>query len=378
LYLYFPIRQLLDPTFYKQVLRDNYVYQSLPASIAKQLATNFSEDRCIHNPLNNDCPLGGNPAFTNPNIQLLLLDQEAWKTILSSLIDPAWLQVQTENLIDQVFFILLDSPDPANTNLKISLQEVKHRLAGPQGTQAFLEIIESQNPCDFDQLLGLAQLGLGLPADIETLLCRPPAYIIESLTPTITTLIAGMVDLVPDYLTFSLPIDRISNPSAGEALDPQQPDIPQFIAYLRWAQTVIALSPLIPLFLITLVTIFAVRSVKDLLLWWGSTFLAAGLISLLLVFFSYLTLDWSAAQLIPGTYADSLEFSSIVVGLDLTELFIDFGERLIITVLIPSIVVTSLGLLGLAGFFLLNRRTTGRGEEQVTMPESSAGGIEPG
>ena len=143
LFTYFPTRQLLNPDFYKQVLIDKNVYHNLPESIAKQLATSITEEKCDPITEEQDCT----PASSsNTPVYLLLLNQDQWETIISEIVNPVWLQTQTESILDQFFYILLDSPDPLNTNLEFSLQEVKRRLAGPEGTQALIQILEAQNP----------------------------------------------------------------------------------------------------------------------------------------------------------------------------------------------------------------------------------------
>lgn len=367
---YFPAKQLLDPNFYKKVLLENNVYQNLPGSISRQLANNLTEDRCLNNPDTDACSTGGNLPAADRQIPLLILDQAGWENILSSLIDPAYLQTEMESLLDQFFYILLDSPDPINTRLSISLQSVKHRLAGPEGTQAFLQLIKAQEPCSLEQLLGLVQASLGQPAEIETLLCQPPADVLETLTPAINSFLAGAVDLAPDQLTFSLPIESTNDLVSGREAVPGQPAIPDSIRYLRWTADTIYLSPLLPLFLLLLVTIFAVRSIKDLLAWWGSSFLAAGLISLLLLFISLLAVDWAIAQLMPAVLDESLELLSMLSGTRFAELFSDLGERLVMTVLVPASVSTTLGILALCGYFLLKRRGRSNSEQGMILPDS--------
>jgi hypothetical protein len=367
LFTYFPTRQLLNPDFYKQILIDKNVYHNLPDSIAKQLATSITEERCDPNTEEQDCT----PASSsNTPVYLFLLNQDQWETIISEIVNPAWLQTQTESILDRFFYILLDSPDPVNTNLEFSLQEVKRRLAGPEGTQAFIQILEAQNPCSIDQLLGLVQLGLGMPTEIESLLCQPPDYILDSLTPTISTFLSSMVDLIPDQLTYYLPFGQLDEQSSGKPLDQMQPIVPEFISNLRRANNFITWSPLVPLFLLSLVTIFAVRSIKDLFLWWGSTFLIAGLISLSILLFSNLAVDWAVTQILPDELYESFGLLTIIISLGFGEIINILGERVLLTVLIPASVITFIGLMGLVGFVLLNQRLKKPEIQPVTASES--------
>jgi hypothetical protein len=80
---FFPTRQILNPDFYKQTLADQEIYQRLPGVIAQQLASSISQDG------------GESRLLENPSVDILILEQEEWESILTDLIDPGWLQLQT-------------------------------------------------------------------------------------------------------------------------------------------------------------------------------------------------------------------------------------------------------------------------------------------
>ena len=117
IFSFFPTKKLLDPDFYKTALEDIGIYERLPETIAQQLASNLSQ---------------GVTGAESP-VYLLLLSQQEWESILTGLINPAWLQTQTESILDQFFGVLLDSPDPLNTPINISILELKNNLAGGEG-----------------------------------------------------------------------------------------------------------------------------------------------------------------------------------------------------------------------------------------------------
>ncbi len=118
IFTFFPSRKLLSPDFYKQALEDVRIYQRLPESIAQLLATNFTQNS------------EESSVIENPPVYLLTLDQEEWESILIDLVNPTWLQTQSEEILDQFFNILLISPDPLNTPIEVSLLDVKNRLGG--------------------------------------------------------------------------------------------------------------------------------------------------------------------------------------------------------------------------------------------------------
>ena len=353
---FFPARQLLNPDFYKQTLADQGIYDRLPEYIAKQLAADISTGICFENPELPSCKTEEGSSSTNDlPIYFLILDQEEWESILTTIIEPAWLQTQTEHIIDQFFDVLLTSEDPANTPILVSLVELKSRLAGPEGTQALLLILNAQPSCTVEQLLGLLQLGLGLPTNIETLLCRPPEYVLSELTPVIEIFLSGAVDLVPDQLSLSLPESAIASPQPGN-LQVSRGSIPKPIQVLRATRSVISISPLLSLLLISLVTIIVVRSVRDLLLWWGISFLAAGMITMFMALILLPAMNWTVAQLLPDQVETWLGISNLLDELGMWDMLNELTGRLLNSILIPAGVVSLIGLLLLLGLLLLKDR----------------------
>jgi hypothetical protein len=350
---FFPTRQILNPDFYKQTLADEQIYQNLPRVIAQQLASSITQDG------------EGSSLTDNPSINFLILSQEEWESIIIDLLDPNWLQTQTENIIDQFFDILLISPDPVNTPIVISLKEVKSRLAGPEGTQAFQHILEAQPPCSVNQLLGLLQLGLGLPASIDTLLCRPPDYIISELTSIAESFLSSAVDQVPDQVTVELPEKLLESSVSGSSLDPNQGVIPDTIRNLRRINTTILWSPVIPLVFLFLITILAVRSLNDFLLWWGGSLLAAGLISLIFSLSLFPATNWAFSRLIPHESGTYFGLTNILIQLGVGDLSRELASRLVMSVVIPASVITIIGFSLLLAFYLLARSSSTAGLGQI-------------
>lgn len=355
---FFPARQLLNPDFYKQTLADQGIYDRLPEYLAEQLAAEISPGICFENPELPRCKTEeGSSSKNDLPIYLLILDQEEWESILTTIIEPAWLQTQTENIIDQFFDVLLTSEDPVNTPILISLVELKSRLAGPEGTQALLLILNAQPSCTVEQLLGLLQLGLGLPTNLETLLCRPPEYVLSELIPVIEIFLSGAVDLVPDQLSLSLPESVIASPQSGNFQVSRAP-IPKPIQVLRATRSVISISPLLPLLLISLVTIIVVRSVRDLLLWWGISFLAAGMITLFMALILLPAMNWTVAQLLPDQVETWLGITNLLDELGMWDVLNELTGRVLNSILIPAGVVSLIGLLLLLGLLFLQDRTS--------------------
>lgn len=343
IFTFFPSRKLLSPDFYKQALEDVRIYQRLPESIAQLLATNFTQNS------------EESSLIENPPVYLLILDQEEWESILIDLINPAWLQTQSENILDQFFNILLISPDPVNTPIEVSLLEVKNRLGGPEGIQAFNQILKAQDACSVNQLMGLLQLGLGLETSIDSLLCRPPDYIITELNPVVESFLSAAVAQVPDQLFFNLPLSMLDSSPGVNPANLNQGEIPAPIRTLRRTNTLISWGLLLPLLLIIMMTIFAVRSLRDLLHWWGGTFLTAGLISLTLSLSLFPIVNWGFNNLIPSKTSNNFELTTLLVQLGIGDLSRELSNTLIMSVVIPASVLAIIGFALLLGSYLLSQ-----------------------
>jgi hypothetical protein len=346
IFAFFPTRKLLNPNFYKSALENVGFYERLPESIAQQLAVNLTQ----------------RGSDTSSPVVLLLLNQQEWETILTGLINPSWLQTQTENILDQFFDILLVSPDPLNTPINVSILEIKNSLAGGEGVLAFNQILNAQQDCSLDQVMGLLQLGLGMQPQIDTLLCRPPDYIITELNPIVQSLLSAAVTQVPDEVSFTLLTAMQLSSSAGSPQELSPGELPEFISSLRRTNTMISRSPLLPITFLLLLSIFAVRSLRDMLRWWGSVFLTAGGISLIILLILYLTMDWSLGRLVPipiSVYG----LPPLLVQMGLVEFSQELVTNLALSMVIPAGTLTVLGILLLLGTYLLPK------DKQSSIPQ---------
>jgi hypothetical protein len=361
LLLYFPTKQLLNPDFYKQSLVNHQIYQRLPEYIAQSLATGMTQDLCSQNPDSPDCingesPISGVTPNDRPPIYFLILNQQDWETILTDLIDPSWIQMQTESVIDQIFHILLISPDPLNTPIDISLENVKANLAGEGATEAFLKILDAQPTCSLDQVLGLLNLGLGLPSTIDTILCRPPDYVISELTPVIQSFLISVANLIPDQVSIN-PLDTFLNTSSIETSPSlSTTPLPYQIQTLRLSNKAISLSPLVPFFLISLVTLIAVRSLRDFLIWWGSSLLSSGLFALLLSISILPIRNWALVQILPSDRNAFMGIPGFLLDLGFDDLIREMTSQLLSSIVIPAGLISLIGLLMLLGLVFLKNR----------------------
>jgi hypothetical protein len=225
-------------------------------------------------------------------------------------------------------------------------------------------------------LLGLLQLGLGLPTSIDTLLCRPPEYIVSELTSAVEWFLSGVVDQVPDQANISLPETLLDTSTSGSSIDPNHDPIPDIIQDVRRVNTMTIWSPVIPLIFLFLISVLAVRSLNDFLLWWGGSLLAAGLMSLILSLSLYPTTNWAFNKLIPRASGSYYGLSNILIQLGVADLSRELGSRLAMSVVIPAVVVTTIGFSLLLAFYLLARSSPPTDAVQINSAHPSPDEIE--
>ncbi len=338
-YTYFPIGKLLNPSFYQQSLKQVGIYERLPASIASLLAERIS-------PTSDSSDSG---------ISLMILSEAEWESILVDLIDPEWIHSQSDQVIEQVFDILLISEDPLNKPVEISVSEIKENVAGQAGVQAISQIIAAQPPCSLDQLLGLVQAGLGMESALGSLLCRPPEFILSEIDPLVESLLSTAVAQVPDQISFYIPFPQTGQQEDRIQGSQSEVTLPEPVRILRQVNTINRLSPLLPLFLLSLLTLFAVRSIKDLTAWWGGSFLAAGSISLVSVLFIRPSANWLLSSYMPLGLIQNISLPDFLVQIGITDLYQELTNQLLLSIILPASIMTAVGIVLLGVYYLLSR-----------------------
>jgi hypothetical protein len=249
---------LLNSEAYKIALIEEDIYSRLPGFVVQQIQHGIMDDSSLdsHDQFDGD---SGPPAY------LRILSDDDWEYLIATLLEPEWLQTTVESVLDQVFDNLNSDAPPEP--ISISLVELKTKfegpVGGPVGYQAVLALLEKQPPCSAEQLLqlGAAQLFGGEVDDF--LLCKPPEILMDVVDPLMRVAIQSAAEHPLSDVSGSTDIKEFGD-------DPIQSF---FIArsFLRFGF-------LIPLAFLFLMTVFAVRSVRDWLLWWGVPLLLTGLI----------------------------------------------------------------------------------------------------
>lgn len=277
--------KLFDSDIYKTALQEQEVYRQLPTLVARQIATSITYDPCAENPVQceNDpeTQVSENDEGDGPPAFLKNLSQEQWEQILTNFLTPAWTQTQVESALDQ-FFNFVHS-DEETLSLTISLEEVKSNLAGQNGVDIVIELVNSQPPCT-EQLLDLLfSIASGDFTPDELLLCAPPEEIMEALRPEIEVVIITVMQGIPDQINFEREVFQL------DAND-ESPSNPR--AAFQMILLFMLISPILPVICLALVTMFGARSLKALLLWWGVPLTLVGTCALSMVLLGSPMIKW--------------------------------------------------------------------------------------
>jgi hypothetical protein len=189
-----------------------------------------------------------------------------WQALLTILLPPDTLKTITESALDQTFAYLNGGVE----SVYIPLDFLKQSLLSPSGAALFLQVLNSQHPCndqDLSQLLTGTSIG-GL------VFCKPPENILPLVNLILPELLKAAVPQIPDKVFIIQP------PAPGALLPGSGSFGSDPISTLRTVRLFIRLSLVIPVVFLMLVTLFAVRNIKSWLRWWGIPFFAAGMISL--------------------------------------------------------------------------------------------------
>jgi len=275
-------RKAFSSETYKQAFENQRLYERIPAMLASTLTTSIAE---------------------NPNAIPLLkaLTVEDWQVSLTTLLPPEELKALANNALDSTFDYLNRKTDSA----VISLVPIKTHLAGETGLQVVRQFLSLQPPCTTEQL---TQIALGLLGG-QIALCNPPEEAMGLMAPFIQTQLQAMTAIIPDEVAF------IPGTTSNTPNDPR--------LKLNLIRSAIKLTPFILVLFLFGISIFAVRTLRDWLIWWGWPFLLAGITSVLIALVGSPLIGWilqlvirnQGTIFIPPVLAASLgETTSAVAG----------------------------------------------------------------
>jgi hypothetical protein len=268
----------------------------------------------------------GMPAFARE------LTADEWQTTISTLLPPEELRAMTDQTLDSTF----DYLNFRSNSVVISLLPIKARLAGEGGINVVRDFLRTQPACTLDQL---AQMGLGLLSG-NIALCNPPDEAMQYFAPFIQSQLQTITASFPNEIAL------VPGTDSGTPSDPR--------LKLQWVRSGIVFSPFFLFLLLLAIALFAVRSLRDLLLWWGWPLLITGAIAALIALTGSPLVGWLlrfliqiyGAAFLPAALASTIGETASAVA-----------SQILVPVVIQSIIIAVIGLvMVLAGTFLFRRK----------------------
>lgn len=234
-------RKAFSSATYKQAFEDQRLYERMPGILATTLTSYMAEN-------------GINMPF------LQALTTEGWQNNIAVLLPPDELKAMADNALDATF----DYLNGRSSSVVISLLPVKTQLAGDSGVQLVLQILQRQPACTPEQL---TQMALGFFGG-QIALCNPPEQARQLMMPLIQSELQSITTIFPDELTL------IPSTLSGTPNDPR--------LKLNAVRSALKLTLFLPVLFLFGLVVFAVRTLRDLFVWWGWPLMVAGISSLLI------------------------------------------------------------------------------------------------
>lgn len=201
-----------------------------------------------------------------------------WEELIRCLLPAADLQRTTESGLDDAFSYLKGERDTAS----VSMVDLKARLTGKAGDELILLLLNAQPPCTDEQK---AQINAGNfeNGGATAIYCAASGETLAKMMPPMRNRLSKVAARIPDEAVIFKPVS-----ASGGNMFGTEP-----LSTLRALLTWIRFGPIVPLALLLLVALFAVRSIKDLLRWWGIPLFIAGLMTLSIALAAQPLLDWA-------------------------------------------------------------------------------------
>ena len=305
-------RKAFSSSTYKQAFEDQRLYERMPELLATTLQTSIAQ-----NP-------NAFPFFKELSVQ-------DWQVTIASLLPPEELRALADGALDSAFDYLNNQSD----SIVISLLPVKAQLAGPSGVNVIKEFLKTQPDCTIDQL---TQMGLGLLGGNITL-CNPPPEAIGLVEPLIQSQMQTITSAFPDQITV------FSSPNSGTPNDPR--------VQLHLVRSAIHFAPFFVFLIFMAIAVFAIRTIRDLFVWWGWPLLLTGGISGLIGLIAAPIIGLMLQFLIQtqGTF-----FLPPILAYSIAETATAVAGQMLIPVSIQGFIIAFIGLIMVIVGMLITRR----------------------
>ena len=278
-----------------------------------------------------DAILGASPDQSQFPVVMQGMSREAWEGFFRALLPPDALRTMGDEALNSTFEYINMRTD----SVMLNLVPLKASMAGETGVQAVMSLLGTLPDCS---LLEIGQMSMDLLSGGQIEFCNPPADLYPMLMPVIQSQMQFAASAIPDQVAL------ISAPPVN---DPRQ--------RLQSLRIFMRLSPLLPIFFLFGLTLFAVRSLKDWLVWWGVPLLITGLTAFVMSLIGAPMFGAVFQGILVSQMPDYLPVLLLGSASDLAAAML---QALLTPVMWLGLLFAIIGLImALAGFFI-NRRAT--------------------
>ncbi|MBT3336322.1 MAG: hypothetical protein HN855_04575 [Anaerolineae bacterium] len=370
-FLYSVENSAFNAETYKKALKDEGIYERLPAVLGDQLVLMAAGQDCEANPVtcgfeerspalescledalgseayqtlafNERTPTDAEIARMTPcfdahgypelegegNEQLALfknLTAKDWEILLTALLPQSELEAFSEESMDALFDFLNGNAE----SVQISTYRLKEQLLSEKGADAVFAFLAAQPACTLEDMFDIATTG-------ELVFCNPAEESLILVRPLIEAQLKVFAEKIPDTQTF------LQNANSNS----------QFLE-VQSIRVFIRLSPLVPLGLLFLITMLVVRSLQSWLRWWGLPMLIAGGLGLILSLLTGPILRSAFNIIFLDRIPIGVSGSVIDLGYDL---FISIAHNFVENMALYSLITAILGSGMLLGAFFAKRK----------------------
>lgn len=257
--LFRPVGTLgLRAAVYKETLAGERIYERAPRLVGETMRVAAeAQQRSAR-----EAAGGADPAPDVFFTMVRQLEPQDWETLIGSAVPTALLRAEVEKGLDEAERFIHGQTTSASA--AVSLVEVKKRLEGGAVTEAYAAMLARKAPCTPEAW----EASGGVPVAC----CPTPDKMAEALD-TFGKITAAIAEKMPDSIDLLEGLKGLTGPEGGAG------ELARLRTAIRRTELIAAWSPAVPVVLALLIVLLAVRSARDLLLWWGVPCLIAGAIS---------------------------------------------------------------------------------------------------
>jgi hypothetical protein len=299
-------RKIFDPEVYIGILDGKQIYDRLPSIVTEALMDASRSD-----------------------YGAIAVLKELPKAELESILRLIIPQDLLKSMTDDIIFQTIGYFNGESENISLTLVELKEYLLSPTGVDAIYQYISAQPDCTLEHLTSMVTGESGI------ILCKPPEQFLGfDLRPIYEAQIRSGVRLIPEEVSL-IEAEQETN---------------QVIRDLSRLRMVSRLSPFIPLLMLLFITLLVVRSLKDLLTWWGVPLAVTGISGIFLSLGSSFMFNYFFQNYIAPRFLKDLPISFLEVIQEVTRAI---SAQVVSPMLIQALILSGIGVVMVTSAILI-------------------------